>query len=45
MSEDEFTRLFRYVSEWFADANRRLDEKASQKSVDMLIKQLDNYIK
>jgi len=45
MSEDEFTKLFRYVSEQFTELNRKLDEKASQDSMELLINSIDSFIK
>lgn len=45
MSEDEFTKLFRYVSEQFETVNRKLDEKASQRSLDALMNSIDSFIK
>ncbi len=45
MSEDEFTNLFKYVQEQFDGVNRKLDEKASQASIDTLINSMDSFIK
>lgn len=45
MSEDEFSKLFRYVSEQFETVNRKLDEKASQHSLDSLTNAIDSFIK
>jgi hypothetical protein len=45
MSEDEFTRLFKYVQEQFGQLNDKLDQKASQSSIDSLIGTIDSFIK
>lgn len=45
MSEDEFTRLFKYMQEGFAVVNKKLDEKASQSSVDKLISAIDSFVR
>ena len=44
MSEDEFTRLFKYVSERFESIEKKLDEKASQASIDKLTNTIDGFI-
>jgi hypothetical protein len=37
MSEDQFMRLFRYIEDFRAEMNEKLDEKASQSSVDHIL--------
>lgn len=37
MSEDQFLRLFKYVEDFRKEVNQKLDEKASQSSVDTVI--------
>ena len=44
MSEDQFTKLFKYVQEQFALVNEKLDEKASQSSLDKLTNTLDGFV-
>lgn len=45
MSQDEFTKLFKYVQEMRADMNRRFDGTASKKQVDDLSKTVDGLVK
>ena len=45
MSEDQFTRLFNYMQEQFDSIERKLDEKASQSSVDRLTNTIDGFVK
>lgn len=45
MSEDQFTKLFKYVQEFRVEANSKLDEKASQSSVDKLTNTIDRFVK
>jgi hypothetical protein len=45
VSEDQFTKLFKYIETKFEEVNRKLDEKASQKSVDNLINTIDGFVK
>lgn len=45
MSEDQFTKLFKYVEEFRAEMNTRLDEKASQDSLDRLTNTIDSFVK
>lgn len=45
MSEDQFTKLFKYVEEFRAEMNTRLDEKASQDSLDRLTNTIDSFAK
>ena len=43
MSEDEFMRLFKYVQEFREEVNAKLDEKASQSSLDRLMDTIDSF--
>lgn len=45
MSEDPFTKLFKYVEEFRQEMNTKLDEKASQASLDRLTNTIDAFIK
>jgi aromatic ring-cleaving dioxygenase len=44
MSEDQFTKLFKHMSEQFVVVNAKLDEKASQSSMDRLTNTVDKFI-
>jgi len=45
MSEDEFTRLFKYMQAEFGKVNQKLDERASQSSVDRLTDAVHDFVK
>lgn len=45
MSEDQFTKLFKYIEEFRIEVNQKLDEKASQKSVEALTRTVDGLVK
>lgn len=45
MSEDQFTKFFKYMQSEFAEVNRKLDEKASQASLDRLTNTIDAFVK
>ncbi len=45
MSDDQFTKLFRYIEDFRADMTCRLNEKASQKGVDQLTNTVDGLSK
>ncbi len=45
MSDDQFTKLFKYIQEFRREMNTRLDEKASQTSVDSLTNNVDGFAK
>ena len=45
VTEDEFTRLFKYVEDFRNEVNTKLDEKASQSSLDRLTNTVDAFIK
>ena len=45
MSDDQFTKLFRYIEDFRADVTKKLDEKASQSSVDALTGTVDGLAK
>ncbi len=44
MSEDEFTKLFKYVESFRAEMNQKIDEKASQASLDRLMSSIDGFV-
>ena len=47
MSQDEFTKLFKYIEEFRTEVNRKLDQKADKDRVysalDYIIKQLEMH--
>lgn len=43
MSDDQFTKLYVYMQEQFALVNKKLDEKADKKDVEMLKNIIDGY--
>ena len=45
MDDDQFTRLFKYIVEFRAEVNTKLDQKASQDSMGRLIDTLDGFVK
>ena len=45
MSEDQFTKLFKYVEEFRSEINTKLDEKSSQSSLDQLTNTIDSFVK
>lgn len=45
MNEDQFTKLFKYVEEFRSEVNAKLDQKASQVSIERLIDTLDGFVK
>jgi uncharacterized protein YaaR (DUF327 family) len=45
MSEDQFTKLFKYMQDQFMLVNQKLDEKASQESLDRLTNTIDSFVK
>lgn len=45
MSDDQFTKLFKYMQDEFSKVNTKLDTKASQSSVDHLVNTIDGFIK
>ena len=45
MSEDQFMKLFKYVESFREEMNSKLDEKASQESVDKLTNMIDAFAK
>lgn len=45
MSEDQFTKLFKYMSSHFNEVESKLDEKASQSSLDRLTNTIDSFVK
>lgn len=45
MNDDQFTKLFVYMQDEFKKVNEKLDQKASQDSVERLIDTIDGFIK
>lgn len=45
MNDDQFTNLFKYVEEFRTEVNTKLDQKASQDSMERLINKLDGFVK
>ncbi len=45
MSEDQFTKLFKYVEEFRHEVISKLDEKASQEALDRLTNTVDAFVK
>lgn len=45
MNDDQFTKLFKYIEDFRAEVNSKLDEKASQLSVEKLTQTIDSFIK
>ena len=43
MSEDEFTRLFKYIEGFRKEVNEKLEQTASQKSLDRLTNTIDSF--
>ena len=45
MSDDQFTKLFKYVEEFRTEINKKLDEKASARDMKMVLISLDSVLK
>lgn len=45
MDDDQFTKLFRYIEEFRSEVNTKLDEKASQSSMEQLVSTIDGFVK
>jgi len=45
MDDDQFTKLFVYMQEEFSKVNEKLDQKASQESVERLINTIDSFVR
>ncbi len=45
MNDDQFTKLFKYMTDRFDAIEKKLDEKASQSSVDRLANTIDAFVK
>ncbi len=45
MTDDQFTKLFKYIEEFRTEVNAKLDQKASQNSMERLIDTLDGFVK
>jgi len=44
MSDDQFTRLFKYIEDFRSEVNQKLDGKAEQSSLDSLQRTIDKFI-
>jgi septal ring factor EnvC (AmiA/AmiB activator) len=45
MDDDQFTKLFKYIEDFRAEVNTKLDQKASQDSMERLLNTLDGFLK
>lgn len=45
MNDEQFTRLFKYIEDFRTEVNVKLDQKASQDSMERLITTLDGFLK
>lgn len=45
MDDDQFTKLFKYIEEFRSEVNTKLDDKASQASMEQLINTIDGFVK
>ena len=45
MNDDQFTKLFKYIEEFRSEVNTKLDQKASQDSMERLLNTLDGFLK
>lgn len=45
MSEDEFTKLFKYIESFRSEVNEKLEKTATQDSLDRLTSTIDSFIK
>ena len=45
MSDDQFTKMFKYVEEFRTEINKKLDEKASARDMKMVLISLDSVLK
>lgn len=45
MSEDQFTKLFKYIEKRFDLVDRELKNKSSQESLDRLTNTIDSFVK
>ncbi len=44
MNDDQFTKLFTYIEDFRSEVNEKLDEKASQSSLDSLQRTIDRFV-
>lgn len=45
MNDDQFTKLFVYMQDEFKKVNDKLDQKASQASMEQLVSTIDGFVK
>ena len=44
MSDDQFTKLFKYIEDFRGEANHRFEQTASQESLDRLTATIDSFV-
>ena len=45
MSDDQFTKLFKYIEDFRSEVNSKFDDTASQASLDRLTNTIDGFVK
>lgn len=45
MNDDQFTKLFKYIENWFGELNDKLYRKAEVSDLDRLINTMDDFIR
>lgn len=45
MDNDQFTKLFKYIEDFRTEVNTKLDQKASQNTMERLLNTLDGFLK
>ncbi|MEI7918369.1 MAG: hypothetical protein WCH58_03215 [Candidatus Saccharibacteria bacterium] len=45
MSEDQFTKLFKYIEDFRSEVNEKFEHTASQESLDRLTNTIDSFVK
>lgn len=45
MNDDQFTKLFKYVQDFRGEVTAKLDDKASQSSINTLTNTIDGFVK
>jgi septal ring factor EnvC (AmiA/AmiB activator) len=45
MDDNQFTKLFKYIEDFRNEINTKLDQKASQDSMERLLNTLDGFLK
>ena len=44
MNDDQFTQLVKYIEDFFSEVNSKLDDTASQSSLDSLTNTIDHFV-